>query len=223
MILWNRLKIQYHHLSVFLIYFSLSVFLTWPLAFNLESVILGGPGDASGGAWGIWSGFIATHKTELLSAPFGITLAQASVQPLYDLLSVFSGMAFGAVKGYNLFALLSYPLTAVALFFFIEHALKNRLAAFVGGMIFGFCPAVVVHGSGGHIGFSFNLLIPLFLLSLFNNRLKRTVFSAAFGGAVLALISFISLYIGYFCMVIAVFFAVFDWVASQKRLGGQAL
>ncbi|MFA7008396.1 MAG: hypothetical protein WC204_05985 [Elusimicrobiales bacterium] len=207
----------------FMLYCCASTLLTWPLILKSDSILFGAPGDAAGVVWGIWSRFIATHRTLLLSAPFGFSLGPIYVQPVYDFFLILPAMFLNTVRGYNFFALVSFPLTAAALFIFLDRTLQNKTAAFIGGLIFGFCPAAVAHGGGGHIGFAFNAFIPFFLISLFHNRLKRTVFSASLVGGSFVLVALTSLYTGYFCLYVAALFVLFDWTASKSRSGGQAL
>lgn len=213
----------YKDVGIFFIYLTVSVLLTRPLLFGLNSVLLGGPGDAAGNVWGLWSGFIIHSKTELLSAPFGYSLPQTFSQPVVNWLMISMAKLFGPLAGYNLLVMLSFPATAFVSFLCLRYLLRNNSAAFVGGLVFGFCPAAIAHGGGGHITFSFNVFIPLFILALLHNRLKRTTFTAALAGGVLSLITLTSLYTGYFCLFVFVFFIVFDWLASRRQLGGVGL
>jgi hypothetical protein len=112
--------------------------------------------------------------------------------------------------------LLSFALTSFTSYLFIYYLLRKALPAFVGGLIFGFCPGAVMQAVGGHLTFAFNMFVPLFLLALFHNRERRTLVSAFFVGLSYALLTLNSLYFGYFSIFIAFLFSVFDYVANRK-------
>jgi len=227
----NRLPLclltkRYVPVLVFAAYLLFGAVLTWPLIFNLDSTLFGGLGDAAGGVWSAWAtaaGYVSPLKTELISAPFGFPAVRTFTQPIFEYLLVCPGGIFGEVRNYNLLALFSYIFTALSTYLVLDRLLKNKAASFIGGLIFGFCPAAIAHGAGGHITFSLNLFIPLLLLALLHNRIKRTCFSAALVGGAFAMVTLTCLYTGYFCMFVVIFFAAFDWIASKKQLGWEPL
>jgi len=195
-------------------YFGFSVFLTWPLLLDPTAVVFGGPGDAAGAIWGIWSNFITTSETIRLGAPFGFVLPRTFSQPVADCLMVAMGNVFGPIPGYNLLVLASFPLTAFATFLCLRSLIKSDFSAFFGGLIFGFAPAALAHGAGGHLSFSLNMFVPVFLLSLFYNHGRRTLFSAALVGGAFTLVTLTSLYMGFFCAFAWLTFASYDWATN---------
>jgi len=204
--------------AAFAVYFCFSVFLTWPLVLAPGSVLLGGPGDAAGTVWTLWSGFISTSATNMLGAPYGFVLPRTFSQPVADFLMTSMASLFGAVPGYNLLVLASFPLTALAAFLCLRSLVKNGLAAFFGGLVFGFAPPALAHGAGGHLNFSLNIFVPLLVLALIRNGEKRTFLSAALVGAAFALVTLTSIYMGYFCAFACLAFAAFD-LFIWKRSG----
>jgi hypothetical protein len=206
---------------VLLLFISLSILLTWPLAFHLDAALFRGYGDVYGHVWGIWIDLQGLRRpgvvNHFISAPFGDPNGFAVQMPVLELLVNAPARLFGEVVAYNLLALLSFPLTAFATYLFLRWAVGGAIPAFLGGIVFGFCPGAVMHASTGHLGFSFNAFVPLFLWALFYNRSRRSLSSSLLTGASYALLTLTSLYWGYFALYIILAFVVFDRFASSGR------
>lgn len=209
------------HLSALfaaLAYFMASVLLTWPLVFRLNSALFGDYGDSRGGVWWLWAkinGLLDTPINHLVAAPFGQLFDQGISTPISEWLYIVLARLSNEIAAYDLYILLAFPLTALATYFLLNRLLRNRIAAFAGGLIFGFCPGAVMQAAGGHAAFAFNMFIPIFLLGLLYNRMQRTLFSAFCVAAGFALVTLTSLYFGYFAIYIGLFFVVFDISSSQ--------
>ena len=200
------------------VYFLVSALLTWPLISRPGSVLFGDYGDARGIVWWMWArinGLLDAPVNPLIAAPFGMPADPGFSQPVTEWLYIILARLFDEIAAYNLYAFLAFPLTAIATYFLLNRLLHNRIAAFAGGLVFGFCPAAVVQAAGAHASLAFNAFIPLFLLALFHNRGQRTLLSAFYVAASFALITFTALYFGYFAMYIALFFVVFD-ISNSK-------
>lgn len=205
-------------LGVMLVYFILSICLTWPLIFQLDSTLLGDFGDSRGTVAWLWaktSGLFDAPTNYLIAAPFGESTLRGFSSPISEWVMIGLAKCTSEVSAVNLFVIFSFALTAIATYCFLNWLLHNRIAAFVGGLIFGFCPAAVMQAAGGHVGFSFNLFIPIFLWALFNNRIQRTYISATYVAVSYALIVLSALYWGYFAIYIAIYFIVFDMVSNK--------
>ena len=218
---YNKCK---HIVTVFTTYFTISAVLTFPIIFQMGSTVFGDFGDSRGGMWWIWAGInghLNSSINALISAPFSIPNAIV-IQPVYEAMFFVPAHYIGEIAAYNLVTLLSFPFTAFATYLLLNYLLHNKVAAFVGGLIFGFCPGAVMQAVGGHLTFTFNMFIPLFLLALFMNRERRHWLSAFFVGLSYALLTLNSFYFGYFSIFIALLFVVFDYVTnikcSHKRL-----
>ena len=210
---------RHSYFAVLFAYLLGSVLLTWPLVFHLDSVLFGDYGDARGGVWWVWTkanGLLEASISFLTAAPFGAPASQVFSQPVAEWLPVIIAKLSNEIAASNIFILLAFPLTAIATYFLLDRLLHNKIAAFLGGLIFGFCPAAVMQAAGGHASFAFNLFIPLFLLALFYNRSQRTLLSALYVAASFALITFTALYFGYFSIYIALYFFVFDLLTEKN-------
>lgn len=199
-------------------YLLASAWLTWPLCVQGRSVLLRGYSDAFGDVWGIWAashGLRTAGATRLISAPFGTPDIPGLSQPVLDALVIGLGRVAGDVAGYNLFLFLSFTLTAFATFLFLRALLGRAVPAFLGGLIFGFCPAAVMHSVGGHLGFALNAFVPLLVWALFVNRARRDRVSALMVAAAYALLTLTSFYLGYFAIYLILWFIVYDVYSSR--------
>lgn len=205
-------------LFVALAYFMTSMFLTGGIVFHLDSVLFGDYGDTRGVIWAQWAkinGFLDSQTNHLIAAPFGVPAVSGFSTPVAEWLGSMLNKVGNEIAAYNLFVFLSFPLTALATYLLLNKLLHNKIAAFVGGLVFGFCPGGVMQAAGGHAAFAFNVFIPLFLGALFYNRAQRTLLSAFYVAASFSLIVFTALYFGYLAIYIAIFFVIFDLLSSK--------
>ncbi|HET7402732.1 MAG TPA: hypothetical protein VFJ62_13140 [Usitatibacter sp.] len=206
-------------------YGAWSVWLTWPLVRGLRSTLFGDYGDTRGWGWWLWAkaqGMLDGPANPFLAAPFGTPNNNVISQPLSEGAFLALARAAGSeIAGINLFVMLSFPLTAFAAFIALRRLTGSAAGAFVGGAIFGFCPAAVMQATGGHSIFSFNAFVPLFLLALFANRRRRTLVTAAAVGLAFACIAFNALYFGYFALYLALYFALYDWLTREGESIGR--
>jgi hypothetical protein len=207
-----------------LAYFALSVALTWPVAARLDSVPFADFGDARGWAWTLWTQARGpAHPERLLAAPFGTHRADVISQPVTDTLGRWLSRAAGEIAAMNILAMLGFPLTALAAFWFLHRLLEDGPAAFVGGLAFGFCPAAVMHAVGGHVSLAWNAFAVLFLFAMIHNAQRRTWRSALLVAAAFAGVLFTAIYMGYFALYLALYFVVVDVVTRREHELGRVL
>ncbi len=206
---WGRLSA----LPAALAYFMASMLLTWPLLFNSSSLLFGDYGDTRGIVWWQWAkinGFLDAPINYLTAAPFGMSTERGFSAPFSEWLVILLTKASNEIAAYNFVVILSFPLTALGTYLLLDRLLNNKIASFVGGLVFGFCPAALMQAVGGHTAFSLNIFIPFLLLALFYNRERRTHLSALFVAVNISLITFTALYFGYFTIYIVLLFYTFD-------------
>jgi hypothetical protein len=104
--------------------------------------------------------------------PFGINLAQNTYMPLLGLIMAPVTVLVSPVASYNLLLWLSFPLSAVAMFWVLRRWTGSLVAAFVGGLLYGFSAYVVGQGFG-HVMFSFVPLPPLYFYQLHKLVVRR--------------------------------------------------
>jgi len=207
------------HLIALLVYFIFSTLLTWPLILNMRTTLFGDYGDTLGTIRAIWDYInspVLQSTGQLLAAPFKMSYPPLSIQPVYELLLEMPARFIGEIAAYNLLVVLSFTLTAFVTYLCLNYLLRNKTAPFIGGLIFGFCPASIMQALGGHLTFSFNIFIPIFIIALLHNREMRSIQSAFFLGMSFSLLTLTSIYYGYFAIFIAIYFVVFDYVTIKE-------
>jgi hypothetical protein len=130
----------------------------------------GGEGDPAIFMWFLrWVPFALEHGHDLLvthylNYPDGVNLMWNTSLPLPGLLLAPITEAWGPVLSFNLLLVLAYGLSAWCAYLAIRRFVPGHLAAAVGGLIYGFSPAIRVQSHHLHMSLAF--LVPLMLLAL---------------------------------------------------------
>ncbi len=210
-------------ITVFFIYIIFSITITFPLILNLKKGLWVGYGDIFGGVWGQWifNEHIPDSKgfTDIIAFPFGIDTKGTIYQPVWGTIYRILNILFGEITSYNLIVLFAFPLTSFCTYLLFNYLGYKKLPSFIGGFIFGFNPSAFFQSIGGHMAFSLNFMIPFLLMALFNNKKKRTFWSAVIVGLVFFLVvEFNSFYFGYFSIFILILFIIFDYITSKNDI-----
>ena len=149
---------------------ALLVFRGWRFAPTTDTLARG-HGEASFFLWVLrWTPFAIAHGknpfvTTYLNAPFGVNLLWNTSLPLPGLLLAPVTLLIGPVMTYNLLLTLGLGLSAWTAHLAIGRYVSSRLAAVVGGLVYGFSPYMRAH-SLGHVNLTLVFLPPLLLLLL---------------------------------------------------------
>ena len=187
MIKWNKLK---ENSIVIILYSILTTILTYPVLLNLKTHVAG-RGDAW---WFLWS-FWYTKKAIISPNP-NVTLAYTNYIfypdgitriPFFtafnEILSIPLQSILGLVLTYNLLWLLSFILGGYGTYLLVKYLTDNKIAAFIAGIVFAFCPYHFVHALG-HLGATTIEWIPFCALYLMKmtreKKLKNAVYAAIF-------------------------------------------
>jgi hypothetical protein len=129
---------------------------------------VGAPEDAPIFIWAMrWWPFAVSHGynpffTHFLGLPRGINLMWATSVPFLSFLLVPLTITCGAVLSYNVAMTIAVAGSASAAYLALRgtRVVRDRRAAFVGGLVYGFSPYVIAH-SLGHLAFTSVYLLPL--------------------------------------------------------------
>ena len=167
------LKRWQENLLVLLLYTLLTLTLTYPALFFLQTKVPGGPEDNFHFLWELWyvaHAIFDLHKSPFFDpdvfVPFGYSLIRnQDLSPGTVLL--FSPLThfFGEVFTYNFLILGSFVLTAFGVYLLARELWANRAAALLAGIIVGFCPYRFAHAEG-HLSIVSTEWIPFFFLYL---------------------------------------------------------
>jgi hypothetical protein len=159
----------------------------------------GGDGDPAIFIWFLrWVPYALQHGHQLLvthhlNYPDGVNLMWNTSLPLPGLLLAPVTDVLGPVFSFNLLLVLSYALSAWCAYLAIRRFAPGHLAAAVGGLVYGFSPAIRVQSHHLHMSLAF--LVPLMLLAL-HEILVRQRHSPWLAGAGLGLMAGAQLLIG---------------------------
>lgn len=161
-------------LAAFGLYQLLAVLLTLPAVAHLSTVLVGQLGsDAHENVWFIWwvresllRNAASPALIGILNHPAGQYVPLALTQLPAFMLPAILSLWVSPALAYNLAMLLAPALNAAAMFVFTFDVTGRRLAAFWGGLLFGFSPAIWGHMSGGHLNLVWLVGFPVFAFFL---------------------------------------------------------
>ncbi|MEY4233733.1 MAG: hypothetical protein RL635_700, partial [Chloroflexota bacterium] len=179
-------------LAAFAFYQLLAILLTLPAIARLSTALVGQLGsDAHENVWFIWwvresllRSAASPALISILNHPAGQYVPLALTQLPAFILPAILALWISPAAAYNLAMLLAPALNAAAMFVFTLDLTKRRLAAFWGGLLFGFSPALWGHMTGGHLNIVWLVGFPVFAFFLRRLLLAggwRNVTGTAFG------------------------------------------
>ncbi|MGH9044416.1 MAG: hypothetical protein ACRDVP_06235 [Acidimicrobiales bacterium] len=154
---------------MFVIYGVIALWAFWPIWPGDPHQVAGFGSDPSQAVWFLqWTASAILHGhnpwlTNYLEYPRGVNLAQNTSMPLLGMLGLPFTVMFGPISAFNLMMWLAFPASAIAAFAVLRRWVKSTLAAFVGGLLYGFSPYMVGQGLG-HLNLIFVPFPPLVLL-----------------------------------------------------------
>lgn len=149
----------------------LAVYLGLGVLANLPSWIggvthtmqVGGNSDPGQEVWFLaWAAHAVIHlqdplRTNWINYPWGVDLADNTSMPLAGVIGTPITLLFGPVATFNIVCSLSLASSAAAAYFVLRRFTTWALAAFVGGLLYGFSPYMIGQARG-HL---FLLLVPI--------------------------------------------------------------
>jgi len=166
------MKTLREHLGVLVGYALLTLLLTYPAVLHLFTHLIGDGGDTNVFVWNLW--WIKKALTELHTNPFwtdyiffpqGVSLVFHDLVPFNGLLGILLHPFVGLVAASNAIVLLSFTLSGYGIYLLIRFLGPDRLSAFIGGIIFAFCPYKFAHLLG-HFSLISTEWLPFYALAV---------------------------------------------------------
>jgi hypothetical protein len=141
-------------------YLGFAIYLTWPLVTDLDTRIYGAVGDLTGAISNfrelVESGHFPFSPGTIsdFNAPDGLPIRwtlNLLTLPSFGLIYVLSEL-FGPIAAVNLYTLLGFMLSGLAMFLLVRRIARHAGVAFVAGFAYAFYPFVVVKAQG-HIDY----------------------------------------------------------------------
>lgn len=203
-------------------YLLVTVIYTYPVAFRLGTVVFGYGGDNFGAIWNLWwqnfaaKNYLDSSYTNLFNAPVGLSVSALPGEwgwswPLKQLT-----FWLGEIPSFNLVLLLSFPLSALAMYLLVCYLFKSRPAAFFAGLVYMLAPYHFWQGYS-HIGLALIQYLPLWILSFFYFDRQRNLRSAFFLSLSFWLVFLTSFYLGFFSFLITAFYFLGRFFFQPRR------
>lgn len=218
-------------LYLFACYAVVTTLVTYP-AITMSPRVHALPGDPTGTLYLLWwfrYSFFAglpVSNVGLVAAPFGWPLNIFATDVLTNnslrALSIITNEA----AAYNIFLMLSFFLSAVAMYYLVRYLTGSRPAAFFSGLAYAFCPYMLFHGEA-HLGLVAAFWIPFFFLLLVKAwRERRTAYIIASGLSFIVLTLFnyqYGLLSGLFAVAFLCLLALMERPWSRRELDWEPL
>ncbi|MGH9738568.1 MAG: hypothetical protein ACRD4X_08260, partial [Candidatus Acidiferrales bacterium] len=206
-----------NHLIAFFLCLGLAFVFTLPGSLSLNSGLLGYPGDNFQHVWFLWHfahAVLHGHNpfyTHLLFYPTRVNLTWSTTDPLAGFLALPFSIFAGPVVAYNFSLILQLALAAFCARLLCLRISQNEIAAFVGGIVFGFSPYLMAQALE-HLSLVTAFPVALFALALdriFRSR-EPTWMDGLFLGGALLLAAFAHYNYVVICLVFAALFVVIE-------------
>jgi hypothetical protein len=162
-----------HLLLAFVGYSALSVLFFEPSnPFSSSQIVGGAVGDPAQMIWFLaWTPFAIIHHTNpffsnYLDYPYGINMMSNTSSFLLGLLGFPLTLLKGPIETFNVLMRLGLVASATAMYFVLTKVTKFRLAAFAGGIFYGYGSYEIFEG-GQHLNLAFNPFPPLILWCIY--------------------------------------------------------
>jgi hypothetical protein len=178
------------------IYIALACLIFWPTGpFDASRLPDGVVGDPDEMTWFLaWTPWALTHGhniflTHAIELPQGVNLANNTSVPFLGLLAAPITLTLGPIVTINLLLRLAVAASAAASYFVFRRWCSGETGPFLGGLIFGFSPALLSHlQTYGHLDLVFVPLIPI-MVALVDEIVVRQRHSPLWIGALFGVVA----------------------------------
>ena len=204
-------------------YLLLTLAITWPLPLNFTTHIAGNPnGDSWVSLWmfswvksSVLEGHTIPLQTDRIGYPPGGTIY---VLELLDALLAIPSRTFCALgTSYNLILVFLMTLAPFATWLLVRHVTGSAAAAFVSGVVYGYCPyflASIFNGSTETLNTGW---IPLYVLALFRLKASKSYVWALPVGLLLFVAGFSCWYYAAFCCLFTALFFLYHLAVDKPK------
>jgi len=215
-------KNRRYHFLVLLIYFILTIIMTYPLILNFTTSIPGDGYDSWSFLWSLWwtkkslmDPRLDLYYTDYQFYPNGASLAFHNLTLFNSLISVPLQIFFGLIISFNVIFLLSFILAGYGMFLLIKYLVDDKKIAFISGIAFSFCPYHFAHALG-HFDLISIQWIPFFILFLIKTFQENKKINPLIAGIFLAVNSLSSWYYGIFLIIFSLIYIIY--ILGKKNL-----
>jgi hypothetical protein len=209
-------------------YAAFAIYLTWPLAADLDSTIYGAVGDLTGSI-SVHREIVESHKFPFVAgtlpdfnAPEGLAIRwtlNIATLPSFSAMYLLTA-AIGPIAAIGLYTLLGFVLSGVAMFLLVRRLIGDPGVAFVAGFAYAFYPFVVIKAQG-HVDFVHGWVLVVLAWRLIELLERPTLRNGIWGGLALLLVfswtPYHILFGGVMALGLAAVAVVFAWRRGLLR------
>ena len=206
-------------------YVCVALVFAWPLPGQLGDALPGPPGGDTGVyVWNLWvfrheiveHGRFPFFTAEILALTAGAPLTLHNYTSLANVVAFPLLPVIGTVATFNVLLIASGVLAAFAAFVLFRRVSGDGAAAWIGGLLFGFSPFMTAR-STGHFSLVQAAVLPAFALAMDRVREQPTSRRAAVAGALVGVAFLCDPYYAVYCLMMAVYTAIWMAVTIQPR------
>ncbi|MDO9464805.1 MAG: hypothetical protein Q7J67_05860 [bacterium] len=206
-----------YNLIVIVLFTILALIITFPVIFNMSKLIYGYPDDTLGTIWGIWrDGNASLQIKDFLLFP-AVNYETGDYNIYIHTLWPIINFLTNEVITWNIVSISNFILSAFFMYLLVKYLTKSRIAAFISGVIYGFCPHICMQ-SFNHIAIAAIQWMPLYILFLLKLVFEKNYRNAVLCGVFYALVVFSNPYYGYYMLLFTIVFIIFLVLKHIKNL-----
>ncbi len=202
----------------------LTLILTYPVIFRLSTHFMCDGGDGFQNMWNMWwlkTSLLDLHTnpyyTTYLHYPDGISLLFQTFNPFNGLISIPLQFLFRMEITYNLVVIFSFIMSGIGMYLLARYLIKNRLAAFISGVIYTFCPFHFAHGLG-HLQLIAMEWMPFYILYMIKIHREGGWKNGILGGLFLILTTLCSWYYLIYSGFITCIYLIYHLITSRESV-----
>ena len=207
---------------ILLLYFLLSLIMTYPLILNFTTSVPGDNYDTWVFIWNFWwvkkvltEPNLNLYYTNYQYYPNGSSLAFHTLSLFNSFLSLPMQLISNIVISYNIIFLLSFILSSYGMFLLINYLIKDKKIAFISGIAFAFCPYHFGHALG-HLNLLSIEWIPfyvLFFIKIFQENKKS---NSILTGIFLSINSLTDWQYGIFLIIFSILYLIYRYLIERN-------
>lgn len=220
-----RLRLWLTAAAALIGYASAAAMLTWPLAPNATTALLGDPtGDTGVYVWNLWifghelvnHGHLPVSTSHVFSYTGGVDFSLHNYTPLAGLVGMLLVPWAGVVGGFNLVLLAFIALSGLGMFVLGRQVGLRTTSAFVAGLLFIAAPLVTAKATA-HASLVAAFPLPLFLWALLRTIERPRLHSGVLVGLLVATATYADAYYGVYCLIMGLFVLAWRFLHLDPR------
>ena len=199
----------------------LTLILTYPGVLNLSTHFMCDGGDSFQNMWNMWwlkTSLLDLHQnpyyTTYLHYPDGVSLLFQTLNPFNGLISIPLQFLFRMETTYNLIVIFSFIMSGIGMYCLARYLIRNRLAAFIAGCIYTFCPFHFAHGLG-HLQLIAMEWMPFYILYMIKTHREGGWKNGVLGGVFLILTALCSWYYLIYSGFITLIYLIYQLITKR--------